>query len=267
MRSSRYFLLGFLAAVSVCASAQTVDRGLPDTNLNNAAGSNRSNVAWAYDYGNTGVEGDSFTLPTLGSGSWVINSIRTWVVVGSQPNSGQYGPGDEFSDVKLMLGAPAGNLSTVSSGNFTGSTSTDNANISVTQAHYSNGTEHDYQGSSGNYLPIYQVDFNNLNIAATSGQSFSFSSIGTALSSNYAWFNHASNAGLGGVPADGADGLIQEFDFAGNYVDSYDTNGLGWDKSSDINVQVFATAVPEPSSLLVLAGAAGLAAMRRRKTR
>ncbi|HWA82006.1 MAG TPA: hypothetical protein VG820_01130, partial [Fimbriimonadaceae bacterium] len=259
MRSSRYFLLALFAACAAAASAQVVDRGLPDTNLNNAAGASRSNVAWAYDYGNTGIEGDSFDMPTLGSGSWVINTVRTWVVVGGQPQSGQNGPGDEFSNVKLFMGPNGGNLSVASSGNFTGSATTDNADITVSQVQYNNGTEHDYQGSSGNYLPMYEIDFNNLNIAATSGQSFSFGVIGTANSNSYAWFNHASNAAFGGVPADGADGLVQEFDFSGNYLDSYSTNGAGWDKESDINVQVFATAVPEPASLLALGGAAALA--------
>lgn len=41
-------------------STQVVDRGLPDDNLNNAAGASRSNVAWAF-YGGW-VAGDDFTV-------------------------------------------------------------------------------------------------------------------------------------------------------------------------------------------------------------
>src|SRR5579862_5372059 len=208
MSQSRILLLALAACVAASASAQVVDRGLPDTNLNNAAGANRSNVAWAYDYGNTGIEGDTFTMPTLGAGqSWVINDIRTWVVIGGQPANGVNGPGDEFSDTSLYLGGATGDLSLASTATFTGSTSTNNANVTVQRVSYNNLTEHDYQGTSGSYLPIYQIDYSGLNVAAASGQSFGFGSIGTAVSNSYAWFNHASNAALGGVPADGADGL------------------------------------------------------------
>lgn len=266
MRLIRYSILAMAAALMASASAQVVDRGLPNTNLNNAAIADRSNVAWAYDYGNTGIEGDTFTMPTLPPGqNWIINAVRTWVTVGGQPTSGQFGPGDEFNDLSLYMGASASNLSEVSSGNFTGSSTTDNANITVSQVHYASVPEPDYQTSSGSYIPIYQIDWTNLGIVASSGQTFAFAPIGTAKSTSYAWFNHASNAAKGGVPADSSDGLIQEFDFTGHYIDTYDTNGLGWDKSSDINVQVFATPVPEPCSMLVLAGSAGLALLRRRK--
>ncbi len=52
-----------------------VDRGLPTSNLNDAAGANRSNVAWA-DGSTTLSIGDNFTL----GGSGVVDDIRVWVV-------------------------------------------------------------------------------------------------------------------------------------------------------------------------------------------
>lgn len=266
-----------VAGIAVTANSQVVNRGLPSANLNNASGANRSNVAWAYSYGNDGIEGDTFTMPTLGAGQhWVISDIRTWVVIGSSAYNGStktgtasdQTPGGEFLDTSLYLGAPMSNLTLAEHGNFTGDTTTDNANITISSATYADGST--YQSTSGSYLPMYQIDYGNLNLSAASGQSFAFGSIGTSSVNNggyYGWFNHASNAALGGSQADGADGLIEEFYFNGNYVDTYNSLGNGWDKSSDINVQVFAQAVPEPSELgfIGFAGLSLLGAIRKRR--
>ncbi len=73
-------LLLIVAAGSAQASVQLFDRGLPTDNLNNDAGSNRSNVEWA---DNETLATDAFYLPgddfTLsGSGTYIVDTIRVW---------------------------------------------------------------------------------------------------------------------------------------------------------------------------------------------
>ncbi|HEY5082878.1 MAG TPA: hypothetical protein VII48_00025, partial [Rhizomicrobium sp.] len=71
MRLLSIFVLGATILTSpqiAAASVLVVDRGLPTDNLNDAAGANRSNVAWADDpvpY----FYGDTFTLPTGAAGT------------------------------------------------------------------------------------------------------------------------------------------------------------------------------------------------------
>ena len=64
----------------------------------------------------------------------------------------------------------------------------------------------------------------------------------------YYWFNHASNAALSGSPQQGADDLYlawEQPDLDSFYpCDSGDSiNCGGWDKSSDLNVQIWASLV------------------------
>jgi hypothetical protein len=54
------------------------------------------------------------------------------------------------------------------------------------------------------------------------------------------WYNHASNAALSGARQDGADGQMLLFDAAGRAEGAFGADGHGWDKPSDINVQIFA---------------------------
>ena len=56
-------LAGIAGAPRIAAAGVVVvNRGLPTADLNNAAGSNRSNVAWA-DITSSHFYGDTFTLP------------------------------------------------------------------------------------------------------------------------------------------------------------------------------------------------------------
>ncbi len=61
-------VIGLLAASAATSAAPVssllVDRGLPTANLNDTAGSNRSNVAWSF--GTTDVTGDSFSVGSAG---------------------------------------------------------------------------------------------------------------------------------------------------------------------------------------------------------
>ena len=53
-------LLASAGGALASGGSLVVDRGLPTANLNNAAGADRSNVAWSN--GNDWVSGDSFTV-------------------------------------------------------------------------------------------------------------------------------------------------------------------------------------------------------------
>jgi hypothetical protein len=65
------------------------------------------------------------------------------------------------------------------------------------------------------------------------------SDVGKTADKTYAWFNAASNAQLAVAKQDGADGEMLLFTSGGKFKSAFDGKGAGWDKSSDINVQVF----------------------------
>jgi hypothetical protein len=239
-------VLGGALNGAALASEVLIDRGLPSANLNNAAGANRSNVAWV-DGGQTAaaptpadywMEGDSFT--NTGSQNWYISNIRVWTV-GATSTATLWGGIDGSS---ITVAAASGTVS----GPVT----------------YAGGAS--YQGSSGSFINLYAVDFA-VNIVLTAGQTYDFFFDGSG--GNYVIpFLHASNAALSGSPQDGANNLLLEARVVGGVVvsqDAWSSLGNGWDKASDINVQVSGE-VPEPATF-ALAGLAlfGVAASRRRK--
>ncbi len=245
-----------LGLASPSANASLLfDRGLPTDNLNNAAGANRSNVAWA-DIGTTNSIGDNFSL----GGPATVDTIRVWVV-GSL--AGAASDPAAANSYHLWFGNDNGALTSVA----------DTAlSTSVTAVTYANGDG--YQGSSGSYRALYEVDFSGLNLGLAGG-TYAFAISGPVVTdSGYALttpFVSASNGPLSGSTQEGDDGFIYGFTSTGamDTGNGYPWNTLdGWDKTSDINVQVFGT-VPEPSSIAFFAiGAIGLlgfgAAQRRR---
>ena len=73
--------LGLLAGSLPAGATLLVDRGLPTDNLNNAAGADRSNVAWTftqYTPSDYWLVGDTFQ--NTSSSTWTINTIRLWSV-------------------------------------------------------------------------------------------------------------------------------------------------------------------------------------------
>lgn len=241
MRRSLLVLFGAaVAALAVSSGALsgtdpiTVDRGLPTANLNNAAAGNRSNVAWSQ--GNDAITGDTFSVGSAGQ-TWIVTGIRTW-------NIGHLGMafGDEFSADTLYFGTGA--VSEVESGTVaTGSDTDSNPSITHTRVKYADGSN--YQAQDGSYRQIWQNDFTNLDLTVNGGQTYYFAVDGTT--SSYYWFNHASNAALAGSPQQGADGKYYTWSKSDLSTPTQcDSNGQingcdgGWDKSSDIDVQVFA---------------------------
>ena len=272
--------LALVTSLSVSADVQAstlvVDRGLPDTNLNNAAGGARSNVAWGFtppdsDDPNAPTtkfqSGDTFSLPSTGNAnlpSWRIDKLSAWFIAGSTGDD--VDPlEDRFSDISLFLGS-GNTIDKVASSSITGDVA-DASNVTISKVTYTGGA--DYQGSSGNFIQLWQVDFTDLGTFSAGNYAFSLAGLPDEKT---ILFNHASNAALGGVPADGADN--QYAWLSGSAADSsltlggfIDSDGNGWDKSSDINVQVYASPVPLPAAgwlLLTAFGGLGIAARRRK---
>ena len=273
-------LVGVLGiGTDVQASTLVVDRGLPDTNLNNAAGGDRSNVAWAFN--GAFQTGDTFTLPSTGDSSrpsWSVDRLTSWFFVSglgdpTDPNADpQLSP--SINDISLFLGPDNGagsSIDRVANSTISGNAA-NAANVDISKVTYAGGEN--YQVPNDNFIQLWQVDFTDLGKFSAGDYAFSVA----GLPDDTLFFNHASNAALGGVPADGADDLYAFFRGTGadsslelgGFFDSDSNNegGFGWDKSSDINVQVYATPVPLPAAgwlLLSAFGGLGLVARRRRK--
>jgi len=230
-----------LLSGAAIADPLLLDRGLPVDNINNSAGANRSNVSWSFG-GYTPTDyylvGDTFT--NTSALAWRITSLRLWTV-GTTTTATLWGG---------TQGTTAGQIS---------------------DATYGDGITN-YQGTTGRFVDMHQVDFA-VDILLAAGDTFSFFFDGTG-NTNPATIVpcvHASNAALGGSPADGADDLMLWAQSNGSSIvdtGTWTSLGNGWDKASDVNVQVFGNAVPEPGSIaLVGIGLLGAVSARRRNKR
>ena len=96
------------------------------------------------------------------------------------------------------------------------------------------------------FLRVWQIDFTGLNLAVEGGVTYNFGVWGQGREipggggKGYSWFNHSSNAPLSAARQDGADGVMLLFEGSGKAAGEFRGQGNGWDKNSDINVQVFA---------------------------
>jgi hypothetical protein len=219
-------------------SVLVVDRGLPQINLNNSSGTVRSNVRWSWqDYG---FLGDDFTIGAPGE-RWVIDTIRTWAVPGGAEANLQH-LGDFFQDVRLHFGAS--DVTPVATAQLSpGSEQTSNADVRVSDASAAGALLYD---DFGTRLRVWQIDFGNLNLTVEGGTKYRFGVWGMGRpkpgteGKAFTWYNHASNAAFSGNRQEGADGVMLLFDAAGRSEGTFNGEGNGWDKPSDINVQVFA---------------------------
>ena len=271
---SAALLLGAVAAVPAHVSAGlVVDRGLPTANLNDAAGANRSNISWGgYQDANGAFwfTGDTFVMPDLPAGKqWTIDTIRIWspaIPVGNTEL------GDVYDSIALYAGTFEDPRTTAlpqrSSGNISGNTSS-NPNIQFTRVYYNNDGVTNYQGNED--YQVWQVDFTHLGWVV---DPLAFIDFGVDAMGSDFWYNHASNAALSGSPQQGSNGFFSQISADGFTIYDCDSGNPAdvdfcpWDKSSDINVQVFANTVPVPGSLaLALIGLFGLVAARRTSSR
>jgi len=219
--------------------ALVVNRGLPQANLNNVSGDYRSNVRWSlYD---SGFLGDDFTVGAAGE-SWVIDSIRVWTVPGVTETDPEH-LGDFYQDVRLYVGGANEGLTPIVTGLLKpASDQTSNPNILISDATAAGVVPYDDFGTS---MRVWQIDFTQLNFHAQGGVKLRFGAWGLGrpipnkAGKTYAWFNAASNAELAVANQDGADGSMLLFTSGGKFQNAFDSKGAGWDKSSDINVQVF----------------------------
>jgi len=240
LRPCSRFALTFVFALPLFGAdpVLVVDRGLPQSNLNNVSGSVRSNVRWGWlDHG---FLGDDFTVGAAGE-RWVIDSVRTWAVPGS-PGANLPNFGDFYQDVRLHIGKD--NLTPVASAQLSaGSDETSNADVHVSDASRNGNLLYDDFGTP---LRVWEVRFDHLNLPVDGGERYRFGvwGIGRPVpgveGKTFTWYNHASNAPLSGRRQDGADGHMLLFDAAGRAEGSFRGESNGWDKASDINVQVFA---------------------------
>jgi hypothetical protein len=225
---------GALAADSVLV----VDRGLPQSNLNNVSGAARSNVRWAS--GDTGFVGDHFTIGARGE-KWIIDAIRTWAVPGDVADPDHLG--DFYEDVRLYFGQSGSDVTPAASATLSsGTDETSSPNIQIADATKSGTPLYD---DFGKFLRVWQIDFTHLNLAVDGGAAYDFGIWGMGRETGKngktnVWFNHASNGPLSGAREDGADGIMLMFDGSGKAAGEFTSQGNGWDKNSNINVQVFA---------------------------
>lgn len=239
-------------------------RDLPTANVNNAAGSNRSNVTWADSDPTQYYFGDDFKLGPSDDGYWTINKMVMWATAGDVTDP-DFELEDYFNDITLYGGiAPVdpwfspfdytnnqgyAAMSVVASGNFlSASNSTDNPDISIEEVTYYNGES--YQASGGTFKRLWKVTFDNLNWTVSAQQLIVY---GVNCDHKFPtetskfWFNHYSNydKGQGSLPPWTAwDDLFLGLD----HIVSSDVYALDpvpngwWNKGNDHNVLIWGIA-------------------------
>src|ERR1035441_5593855 len=138
-----------LTLASSLSAGGIFEPALPTANLNNAAGADRSNIAWAPG-DSSYILGDDFTLAS----DSVINSFSVWEV----SNNGS--PSTEFGSLSLYVGADDGGVGA----------------LSLISSSYTSSlvSGYQYQGSSGTFYDVYEITFSGLDLSAAGGVLYDF---------------------------------------------------------------------------------------------
>ena len=233
-------LLLIAASFAIAADSQLViDRGLPQTNLNNESGAGlRSNIRWSLY--RQGFVGDTLQIGQPGE-FWVIDRVRVWAV----PGVGGAEPaalGDVYQDVRLYFGT--GDVTPVATARLAAG-SNESANENVAIGRETEGRAVQYEDFGAN-LNVWRIEFQNLDLAVEGGKAYNFAPYGMGRAMErehgepYPWFSHGSNAELSGAKQDGANGKLLLFEPSGLFDEQFDSRLQSWNKSSDLNVQVWA---------------------------
>ena len=295
--------LAISSSSSGARAALLFDRGLPTENINNPAPNNpasdqdRSNISWGFaDQLSSGYSypiGDDFALGTTGQ-TYVVDTLRVWAVIGVA-NTAATIPDNFWQSFTLWGGQVEAGISGLSK-LHTGLTNGSDPLISISQVTYSNG-ENYWAEPVQLYRKIWQIDFSGLNWTVEGGKLYQFFVDGSGFSSLGIWnvfpTLHASNANLSGSSQTGADDFYRLLrinqgtpDYVGTWnSDNYGLPGTyrasgalglgGWNKPSDVNVQIYGnlfpstnpTAIPESNSLggLLGFGVLGIGAWLKRQ--
>lgn len=235
----------FALPASAANSVLVVDRGLPQANVNSASVDSRSNIRWSSE--EHGFVGDDFTIGAPGE-TWVIDSIRTWAVPSMTVTSSRH-LGDLYQDIRLYFGSSASALTPIVATTLReGSDRPENSAVRITDLTQNGAAP--YQESDRN-LRVLQIEFTRLGQTVRGGSKYAFGvwGMGRAVPDQegkiYPWFNLGANAALSGVQQDSADDTLLLFDGGGRFEETFNSNGKQWNKSSDLNVQVFAHRVTQ----------------------
>ncbi|MBW4487078.1 MAG: PEP-CTERM sorting domain-containing protein [Trichocoleus desertorum ATA4-8-CV12] len=302
----RSFLIALALSTSSGSGVQAAllfERGLPTENINNTAPNNpatdqdRSNVSWGFaDLISSGYSypiGDDFVLGTTGQ-TYLVDTLRVWVVIGVVNTTATIS--DHFWQSFTLWGgqveAGIAGLSTL----HTGPTNGSDLQVNISQVTYSNG-ENYWAEPVQLYRKIWQIDFSGLNWTVKGGNLYQFFVDGSGFTSAGIWnvfpTLHASNADLSDSSQAGADDfyrLLRIYQGTPDYVGTWNSNndGLpgtyrasgspgvgGWNKSSDVNVQIYGNlfprsnpaTIPEPTSVggLLGIGVFGIGVWLKRK--
>jgi len=227
------FAAAALAAVGADPTTLVVDRGLPQANWNNAAGiAERSNVRWTlYEQG---FVADEFRLGEPGE-KWVVDRIRLWAVPGAK-GIDPATLGDFYSKVQLFAGPAEGDLTAIAAADLAPGSNAGSANLRILDGVMEGAPLYDDFGA---HYRIWQLDFENLQFAAEGGRTYRFGSLGAGRDGQ-PWFTHGANAAKSAGRQDGADGKLFLYDNSGKFASEFVAGGETWNKTADLNVQVFA---------------------------
>jgi hypothetical protein len=230
------------------ATTLLFDRGLPVDNLNNAAGAQRCNVAWAYSSNSPSpttyfLPGDDFIIAS--DGKYHLETIRLWTV---SKNCG----------LVLWGGEETKSLEQLST------------TYTSTQVTYSNGES--YLGSSGSYRKLYQIDFT-VDWLVQGGKQYLFFIDGPftlydpdhpELGYDNTYLHATAQDSCGSCQAGADNQLLWLLMEGGQPLKVYCNESKEfWNKCTDTNVQVFGSLVPLPSSLFLLSSLLSLAGIRK----